>query len=532
MSRGGQTKRSVERFNPTRLDLARRRRGFTKTKLAREAGVSTRILTAYESGDREPTDATLQRLATSLDFPSEFFAGDDLEEPLLDGVSFRALSGMTARQRDQATGSAAIAIQLDQWVRRRFDIPAANVPRLRHEEPEAAAEAVRVEWGLGQRRAPNMVHLLESNGVRVFSLVQECAEVDAFSFWHHGVPYVFLNSVKSAERSRMDAAHELGHLVLHFWGAPGGRDAEEQAQAFGAAFLMPARSVLADAPRHATVPQIIKAKRHWNVAAMNLAYRMAKLKLLTEWQARSAYIQLGRMGYRSDEPGGIPRETSQVWTKVFDALREEGMTRAEVARQLSITVDELNGAVFGLVLAKFDVTRPHTAIPPQIEPLKHPKLYAVTDKLSRPQRPNLMALSPEEFESLISHLVKQVGLEPHQMQSSRDGGVDFVARDPRPVFGGKVIIQAKRYTKRVGVSPVRDLFGTMHSERASKGIFVTTSDYGKAAYEFADDKPLELISGHHLLRLLKEHVGLDAHIEPADNWVDPVLPSNDLPLNT
>jgi restriction system protein len=110
--------------------------------------------------------------------------------------------------------------------------------------------------------------------------------------------------------------------------------------------------------------------------------------------------------------------------------------------------------------------------------------------------------------------------------------VDFVARDPRPVFGGKVIIQAKRYTKRVGVSPVRDLFGTMHSERASKGIFVTTSDYGKAAYEFADDKPLELISGHHLLRLLKEHVGLDAHIEPADNWVDPVLPSNDLPLNT
>lgn len=367
----------MERFNPTRLDLARRRRGFTKTKLASQAEVSTRILTAYEAGDRDPSEETVRRLAAALGFPPEFFAGEDIEEPSLEGVSFRALSGMTARQRDQATGAAAIAIQLDEWVRDRFDVPAVNVPRLRHEEPDAAAEAVRVEWGLGQRRAPNMVHLLESHGLRVFSLVQECAEVDAFSFWHHGVPYVFLNGVKSAERSRMDAAHELGHLVLHFWGGPGGRAAEDQAQAFGSAFLMPARSVLADAPRGATVPQIIKAKRRWNVAGMNLAYRMAKLGLLTEWQARSAYIQLGRMGYRSDEPAGIARETSQVWAKVFETLREEGMSRADVARQLCMTVDELNAAVFGLVVARLDATRPRNTAAPQVKPGEHRKLYVV-----------------------------------------------------------------------------------------------------------------------------------------------------------
>ena len=377
MSLDVQTERSVERFSPSRLDLARRRRGLTKTRLAGEAGVSTRILTSYEAGDRVPTEATVQRLAAALDFPPEFFAGDDIEEPSLDGVSFRALSGMTARQRDQATGAAAIALQLDAWVRARFDMPAVNVPRLRHEEPEAAAEALRVEWGLGQRRAPNMVHLLEAHGVRVFSLVQECAEVDAFSFWHRGAPYVFLNGVKSAERSRMDAAHELGHLVLHFWGGAGGRASEEQAQAFGSAFLMPARSVLADAPRGASVPQIIQAKRRWNVAAMNLAYRMAKLGLLTEWQARSAYIQLGRMGYRSDEPGGIPHEASKVWAKVFDALREEGMSRTDVARQLCVTVDELNAAVFGLVVARLDATRPRSAMVPQVKPGEHRKLYVV-----------------------------------------------------------------------------------------------------------------------------------------------------------
>jgi Zn-dependent peptidase ImmA (M78 family) len=205
---------------------------------------------------------------------------------------------------------------------------------------------------MGERRAPNMVHLLEAHGVRVFSLVQECAEVDAFSFWRRGVPYVFLNSMKTAERSRMDAAHELGHLVLHRHGAPTGRTAEDEAQAFGAAFLMPRRSVLAGAVRGATVPQVLKLKRKWNVSAMNLTHRMHKLELLSDWQARSAYIQLQRLGYRDGEPDGIPHETSQILWKVFATLKEDGTTRADVARELSVPVSELNRMVFGFVLTR------------------------------------------------------------------------------------------------------------------------------------------------------------------------------------
>ena len=64
--------------------------------------------------------------------------------------------------------------------------------------------------------------------------------------------------------------------------------------------------------------------------------------------------------------------------------------------------------------------------------------------------------------------------------------MDCVAYDPCPIFGGKVIIQAKRYNNTVGVSAVRDLFGTLQNEGASKGILVTTSGYGKAAFEFAE----------------------------------------------
>lgn len=143
-----------------------------------------------------------------------------------------------------------------------------------------------------------------------------------------------------------------------------------------------------------------------------------------------------------------------------------------------------------------------------------PRFVEESDVLSTlDRRPNLMDLSPGEFESLITNLFTKMGLEARLTQASRDGGVDCVAYDPRPIFGGKVVIQAKRYKHTVGVSAVRDLYGTLQNEGASKGILVTTSGYGKAAYEFADGKPIELLSGSHLLHLLKEHAGMDAKID-------------------
>lgn len=137
------------------------------------------------------------------------------------------------------------------------------------------------------------------------------------------------------------------------------------------------------------------------------------------------------------------------------------------------------------------------------------------------QRPNLMELSPSEFESLITNLFAKMGLETKLTQASRDGGVDCVAFDARPIFGGKVVIQAKRYKNTVGVAAVRDLYGTVLNEGASKGILVTTSGYGKAAFDFANNKPMELLDGGNLLYLLKEHADMDARIVVPEDWVDP-----------
>jgi restriction system protein len=140
--------------------------------------------------------------------------------------------------------------------------------------------------------------------------------------------------------------------------------------------------------------------------------------------------------------------------------------------------------------------------------------YNLADSLDESE--NLAAMDWEDFEHLIRELFEkefnQTGGEVKITRASRDGGVDAVAFDPDPIRGGKIVIQAKRYTNVVGVSAVRDLYGTVQHEGATKGILVSTADFGPDAYKFANEKPLTLINGNNLLHLLQKH-GYHARID-------------------
>ena len=133
--------------------------------------------------------------------------------------------------------------------------------------------------------------------------------------------------------------------------------------------------------------------------------------------------------------------------------------------------------------------------------------YSVIDSIN--EGVNLAAIDWKDFENLINEVFGQEfsanGGEVKITQASRDGGVDAVAFDPDPIRGGKIVIQAKRYTNVVGVSAVRDLYGTLMNEGAMKGILVTTSYFGNDAYDFANGKPIQLIDGGQLLGLLEKH---------------------------
>lgn len=121
------------------------------------------------------------------------------------------------------------------------------------------------------------------------------------------------------------------------------------------------------------------------------------------------------------------------------------------------------------------------------------------------KRPNLLDLTPKEFEAFIQNLFAKMGFDTQLFQASGDGGVDCVAYDPHPITGGKFIIQAKLYTHTVQPTHVRDLWGTVQHEGATKGIMITTSGYGPDSYKFAGGKPLNLIDGSGLLALCHQH---------------------------
>lgn len=309
-------------------------------------------MNAYEMGERVPGADSVRSLARVLDFPMEFFGRERIEALHEDTVSFRALSKMLAARRSQALASGTLAMELDEWIGNKFELPPVAVPDLYlQKSPEVAAQALRVQWGLGDQPIPNMVRLLESKGVRVFSLAEDNKELDAFSFWRDEKPYVFLNTLKSAERSRFDAAHELGHLVLHKHGAPHGRVPEIEANAFASAFLMPRTSVLAYAPRNATLPMLVRAKAGWRVSVAALAYRLHDVGLISEWHYRSLAIQIQTHGYRDHEPDPLPREMSQIWPQIFAALKSEGISRVQLASMLAWPLSELRSLVFQLVLS-------------------------------------------------------------------------------------------------------------------------------------------------------------------------------------
>lgn len=178
----------------------------------------------------------------------------------------------------------------------------------------------------------------------------------------------------------MDAAHELGHLVLHSHGGPQGRQAEIEAHAFGAALLMPAQTVLAEIPFGSTFRQLVQAKSKWKVSVMNLAKRCYGLDLLTEWQYRAICMEVTKRG-KDKEPAPMnQRETSQILDKVFRALRSEGVTRAEVAEELHVPPAELNNSLAGLLSLQAIEGEGETGGAP------------LAESAERPRRPNLRVI--------------------------------------------------------------------------------------------------------------------------------------------
>lgn len=340
-------------FDPQRLRLARQLRRKTRTALAGDVEVSAAAVSQWEGGEARPKPQTLLRLSNVLGFPIGFFASSGREIPNLDTDCsfFRSLRKSRQADRDAAMAHAALIAELVEVVERHARLPPIEIPQLPidvdtdPDDIDAIAARVRDEWDLDDEPVPNVVRELERHGAIAARLALAEEGVDAFSWPGPRRPIVILGSDKrKKDRSRFDAAHELGHLVMHRdHPEPANRDLEKQAHRFAGAFLLPADRLAAEWPQgRLRWTELLRLKQRWQMSLAALLYRARDLELISATTYESAIKYMSRAGWRKTEPGDLgPPERPRLLRRAVEALDAEGIALEDLADEAQLPLDVL-----------------------------------------------------------------------------------------------------------------------------------------------------------------------------------------------
>ncbi|MBN8866769.1 MAG: DUF2188 domain-containing protein [Solirubrobacterales bacterium] len=322
-------------FDPTRLSLARQAAGLQKKDLAERVGLSPASITQYEAGNTLPPIPTVAQLALACGFPPGFLAYDGTSARPTEATTpyFRSLRSTRVFEREQAEALAILVWQVANALEEHVDLPEIAIPSMPvdEEEPldqvEVRADALRKEWSVAEGPVLSVINLLENFGSICSRVSDASHRVDAFSQWIDGRPFVLLSDQKGdGARSRFDAAHELGHLVMHPDPDPGNKIMERQAHAFASAFLMPTSQVIDELPRKAPtrrdVPGLVDLRCRWGASIAAIYYRSKELGVISEAVHRRAMVRLTEFGFRKNEPGEVPIEEPSVLATALDLLED------------------------------------------------------------------------------------------------------------------------------------------------------------------------------------------------------------------
>ncbi|HEU0130118.1 MAG TPA: XRE family transcriptional regulator [Mycobacteriales bacterium] len=333
-------------FAPERLRLARLLARKRKNEVAVEVDVTPTAVGQWESGATAPSAETLFKLSLTLGVPVEFFARhrrQAVHDPA--AAHFRSLRATSQAERSQALAFGelvwAVADSVSRWV----ELPDLDVPDIpisadaSDAEVEAAATATRAALGLGDAPVGHVVRLIESRGVIAAVASSRLAErVDAFSHWYSSRPVIVLSSAKNdAARSRFDAAHELGHLVMHHDREPGSRIVERQAHLFASCFLAPPEQLVELLPRRADWGELAELKLRYGVSLKGLAYTASRLGVWGESTMRTAMVHYNRNNWNAGEPASLGEaERPSMLGRCAALLDEHGITLEEIAGEAGL----------------------------------------------------------------------------------------------------------------------------------------------------------------------------------------------------
>ncbi|GAA5121311.1 XRE family transcriptional regulator [Haloechinothrix salitolerans] len=332
-------------FDRNRLRIARELRGLTQVELARETGsVTSASVSQFENGHTRPSGATLRRLSVALRVPLSFFAAP-ARPPQPGGATgfFRSLRSTSPRDRHQALAYVQLARELALEVEKFVALPELDLPRVQppvteetdSAEIETLAQETRKHWGIPPGPINDVIRTVERHGIITVRFLVGLEKVDAFSVNFPDRPIIALSADKnSRDRSRFDAAHELGHLVMHGNEQAGTKQTEDQAHAFASAFLMPADDIRDELPSRADWPTLLYLKEKWHASIASLIVRARRLNVMDEKAYTQAWKALSARGWRKKEPGNLGKpEAPVLLRRALDVAEEYGILFTKILEQ-------------------------------------------------------------------------------------------------------------------------------------------------------------------------------------------------------
>jgi Zn-dependent peptidase ImmA (M78 family)/plasmid maintenance system antidote protein VapI len=337
--------------NPNMVVLGRELRGLNQNDLAPKLNLSQAHLSRLEAGLSPVGDDIVMRLSKQLHLPEDFFKNND-------SVYGPTVAEFFHRKRQSASSSEVnrLHAQLNKRrmelsrLLRAADIGELNFPRLDPREfdsIEDIAAVVRAAWLLPSGPISNMTQAIERAGGIVMVSDFGTRMIDAISQWVPRLPPIFfVNRNAAADRVRMTLAHELGHIVMHQTPHAG---MEDEAKKFAAAFLMPERDIRLDFHK-VTLERLAALKPYWKVSMQGLLYRATEIATITDRQARSLWVKMGKFGFRNQEPPELDLSPEQpvLLREIVDLhVRQFGFSSEEIGRTVQLFEDEAS-EIYGL----------------------------------------------------------------------------------------------------------------------------------------------------------------------------------------
>ncbi len=335
----------MKQYNYELLETARQLRQLTQKEVAASVGISQASLSKAERGMQDLPDETMSKLSTFYDIPIDFFCNKKMTTPAGHlyyrkklSLSEKTISAFVAKVQiiKSIIDELMTSVELPDYLLNSYDPTEYSSTEI--------ADRVRYEIGIARGPIPNLIKLLEDNGVIVIKMDFGTDKIDGLTtVTASNRKVMFLNELMPNDRIRFSVAHELGHLVMHIAKSPRSEDTvEDEADAFASQFLMP-ESEIKPALYNLNLQTLSQLKRRWRVSMRALIRRAKDVGAISKEEYRNFQILFSKKGYNKNEPIMLPIETSTLLDETLGLYKSElGYTDEDLMHVMKINTSDYN----------------------------------------------------------------------------------------------------------------------------------------------------------------------------------------------